>query len=57
MHSFYICDVGATFIARHAFGRHVFGLEGDQTMCVTHLSTLQQNVGNVVHSLVTPSIS
>jgi hypothetical protein len=57
MHIFDICDLGATFIATRALGRHVFGLEGDQTMCATHLSTLQQNVGNVVHSLVTPSIS
>jgi hypothetical protein len=57
MHIFYICDVGATFITARALGHHVFGLEGDQTVCATHLSTLQQNVGNVVHSLVIPSIS
>jgi hypothetical protein len=41
----------------NALGHHVFGLEGDQTLYVMHLFTLQQNVGNVVHSLVTPSIN
>ncbi len=53
MHIFYIYDVGATFIVARALGRHVFGLKGDQTLYVAHLSTLQQNVGNVVHFLVT----
>jgi hypothetical protein len=57
MHVFHICDVGATFIVAHALCRHVFGLEGDQTLYVVRLSTLQHNVGNVVHSLVIPSIS
>jgi hypothetical protein len=57
MHVFDICDVGTTFIVAHASGRHMFSLKGDQTLYVMRLSTLQQNVGNVVHSLVTPSIS
>jgi hypothetical protein len=57
MHVFDICDVGATFIVACASSHHVLGLEGDQTLYAMHLSTLQQNVGNVVHSLVTPSIS
>ncbi len=57
MHIFDICDVGSTFIAARALGRHVFGVKGDQIVCAMHLSTLQQNVGNVVHSLVTPSIN
>jgi hypothetical protein len=57
MHNFHICDVGATFIVARALGRHVFGLEGEQTLYVAHLFALQQNVVNVVHFLVTPSIS
>jgi hypothetical protein len=56
MHIFGICDVGSPFIISHASSRHVFGLKGDQTLYVAHLSALQQNVGNVVHFLVTPSI-
>ncbi len=35
----------------------MFGLEGDETLYVACLSALQQNVGSVVHFLVTPSIS
>jgi hypothetical protein len=54
---FGICDVGSTFIISHALGYHVFGLEGDKTLYVACLSALQQNVSNVVHFLVTPSIS
>jgi hypothetical protein len=45
MHVFDICDVRATFIAARALGHHVFGLEGDQTLYATCLSTLQHNVG------------
>jgi hypothetical protein len=36
---------------------HVFGLAGDKTLYVTHLFALEQNVGNVVHNVVTPSIN
>ncbi len=57
MHIFDICDVTSTFIDARASGSHMFGLKGDQTLYVACLFTLQQNVGNVVHSLVTPSIS
>ncbi len=57
MHVFDICDVGTTFIIAQAPSRHMFSLEGDQTLYVMRLSKLQQNVGNVVHSLVTPSIN
>jgi hypothetical protein len=57
MHNFHICDVEAIFIVARALGRHVFGLEGEQTLYVTHLFALQHNVGNVVHSLVIPSIN
>ncbi len=56
MHIFGICDVGSSFIISHASSRHVFGLKGDQTLYVARLFALQQNVGNVVHFLVTPSI-
>jgi hypothetical protein len=57
MHNFHICDVGAIFIVARPLGHHVFGLEGEETLYVAHLFALQQNVGNVLHSLVTPSIS
>jgi hypothetical protein len=57
MHVLNICDVKATFIDAHALGYHVFGIKGDQTLYVVCLFALQHNVGNVVHSLVTPSIS
>ncbi len=30
---------------------------GDKTLYVTHLVALEQNVGNVVHYVVTPSIN
>jgi hypothetical protein len=36
---------------------HVFGLAGDKTLYVTHFFALEQNVGNVVHNVVTPSIN
>jgi hypothetical protein len=36
---------------------HVFGLVGDKTLYATHLFAMEQNVGNVVHNVVTPSIN
>jgi hypothetical protein len=41
----------------HELGCHVFGLVGDKTLYITHLFALEQNVGNVVHSVVIPSIN
>jgi hypothetical protein len=35
----------------------VFGLVGDKTLYATHLFALEQNVSNVVHNVVTPSIN
>jgi len=41
----------------HELCCHVFGLTGDKTLCITHLFALEQNVGNVVHYVVIPSIN
>jgi hypothetical protein len=35
----------------------MFGLEGDQTLYVMHLSTLQKTISTMVHSMGTPSIN
>jgi hypothetical protein len=35
----------------------VFGLVGDKTLYVAHLFALEQNVGNVVHHVVTLAIN
>jgi hypothetical protein len=35
----------------------MFGLKGDQTLYVMHLSTLQKTYSTMVHSMVTPSIN
>ncbi len=57
MHVFNICDVRAIIIDSHALGYHVFGLVGDQTVYVARLFALKHNIANVVHYLVSPSIS
>jgi hypothetical protein len=41
----------------HELGCHVFGLARDKALYITHLFALEQNIGNVVHYVVIPSIN
>jgi hypothetical protein len=41
----------------HELSCHVFGLVTDKTLYITHFFALEQNVGNVVHYVVIPSIN
>ncbi len=43
-----------TFMVAHELSCHVFGLEGDKTLYITHLFALEQNA---VHYVVIPSIN